>query len=72
MKYKTSHIDEEWIKNKIDGHGGSFQYDDYNSLAQIGYIGSTSTLKIIYYNIILWFKFISRKINKLRRSEVNE
>lgn len=63
------HIDSDWINKKIDGHGGAFTYNNKYSCAKIDYIGSTSSLRIFYYNIILWLKYVKRNINKMRNGE---
>jgi hypothetical protein len=60
----VDHIDNDWILNKIGSHGGSHSYSSPSGLARIGYIGSTGKLKIWYYNLILLFKYIKRKLNK--------
>jgi hypothetical protein len=55
------HVDFDWINRKIGTHGGIYHFDSENGLARIGYIGSTSRIKVFGYNVILFFKYILRK-----------
>lgn len=56
------HADKEWIYKKIGTHGGSFRYNSYSGLAHIGYIGGKNRLQILLYNIILYLKYIKRRV----------
>lgn len=58
----TPHVEEDWIHSKIKGQGGGHRFSNPKGLVVIFYIGSTSKLKIFYYNIILWFKYLKRLI----------
>jgi hypothetical protein len=59
------HIDYPWIQSKIDGHGGSCHYNYKYGLVTIGYIGSTCRLKVWYYNLIIFGKYILRQLRKV-------
>jgi hypothetical protein len=59
------HIDYPWIKDKIDGHGGSCHYNSKYGTVSIGYIGSTSRVKVWYYNLILFGKYVLRQLRKV-------
>lgn len=54
---------EKWISDKINGHGGIYSVNDLG-LWHIDYIGSTSSAKVAFYNIILFFKFIAKPFRK--------
>lgn len=62
-EYKN-HVDYEWFNKKVDGHGGSLGYSSVTGLAHIGYIGSTSRTKVFWYNILLYVKYLTRKLKK--------
>lgn len=55
------HEDILWINSKIGGHGGSYNYNSINGLATIYYIGNKNKLQVLWYNIILYFKFLKRR-----------
>jgi hypothetical protein len=61
------HRDRDYIMSKIKRHGASFVYNDNDSLAIITWIGSTPKIKIFYYNIILWLKYVKRNIKKIMK-----
>jgi len=60
-KYKP-HIDTDWINKKIGGHGGIHSYDSPTGIAHIMYIGSKNRLQVLWYNTILFLKFIKRRL----------
>lgn len=62
------HADYKWIMGRIGGHGGSYSYNAGNpeSLARIGYIGSTSRVVIWFYNFQLFIRYCKRKLKKRR------
>jgi hypothetical protein len=62
---RDRHIDGKWIDKKIGGHGGAFSYNSYDGKARLIYIGSTSGIKIFWYNIILWGKYVKRRLKKI-------
>lgn len=56
------HVDDQWISEKIRGHGGGYRYSRTDGLAQIIFIGSTGRLKILWYNIQLFARFLRRRL----------
>lgn len=54
---------EKWISDKINGHGGAYYMNDLG-LWHIDYIGSTSSIKVAFYNVMLFFKFITKVTRK--------
>lgn len=61
LKYEKE--TEKWISDKINGHGGAYSMNDLG-LWHIDYIGSTSSIKVAFYNIILFLKFIIKPFRK--------
>lgn len=58
------HPDRKWISHKIGGHGGAYGYEDESGMARIGYIGSTNRILILWYNLILWFRWVMRNLRQ--------
>jgi len=66
QKHRLRHIDHDWIYSKIGGHGGSYGWDHIYGRAWIAHIGSRSKLKIAWYNLILYLKWLNRRIKNDR------
>lgn len=68
MRHKKTHSEEhpdyDYIIKKIGSHGGSFSYNDYNSVARIHNIYAKPRIFIFYYNVILLLRFYYRKYLK--------
>lgn len=64
LNNSKEHVDREWIMEKIGGHGGSFSYTLPDGLAQISRIGCTGKLRILLLNLLLFVRFLKRKIAK--------
>jgi hypothetical protein len=60
----TPHIDADWIESKIDGHGGGYSHTGRESMCILHYIGSTWKIVVWYYNIILFCKWLGRKMKR--------
>ncbi|MCI8654390.1 MAG: hypothetical protein HFJ48_00725 [Clostridia bacterium] len=58
------HKDQEWIESKMNGRSGCYGYDNIKGPAKIGYIYKVNKIKIIYYNIILFIRYLKRKVAK--------
>jgi len=56
------HVDKSWIYDKIDGHGGCFGCSDPYGLAKIDYIGNKNSLQVFWYNLILYLRYVKRRI----------
>ena len=61
-----NHVDYDWISKKIGGHGGTYSCYTNTGIIRIGYIGSTSKIKVFWYNVILFFKYLKRKFGGKR------
>lgn len=59
------HKDSKWIKSKMGGRSGCYGYNKINGPARIGYIYKVNKIKIIYYNIILFLRYLERKVRTL-------
>lgn len=60
------HVDEPFIQQQIDGHGGSYEYKTQDGIIQVGYIGHRSKLYVFRLNIKLFVRYIKRKYHKER------
>ena len=60
------HIDDEFITEKIDGHGGNYTYNNYTGRVIIHSIGGICKAKIIWYNIELFLRYLNRKFRVKR------
>ena len=58
---KEKHKDSEWIKEKMQGRSGCYGYNK-NGLSKIEYIYQKSKLTVFYLNIILFVRYLKRKI----------
>lgn len=56
------HKDNEWIKSKMQGRSGCYGYNKINGPARIGYIYKKSKLVVFYYNVVLFVRYLKRKI----------
>jgi hypothetical protein len=56
------HVDCEWIDQKIEGHGGCYSFNSTRGLATIHFIFGKNKIQILWYNIILLFKYLARKM----------
>lgn len=56
------HKDSEWIKVKMQGQSGCYGYNKIDGPAKICYIYKKNKLLIFYYNIVLFIKYLKRKI----------
>lgn len=56
------HKDSEWIKAKMQGRSGCYGYNKIDGPARIEYIYKKNKLVVFYYNIILFIKYLKRKI----------
>jgi hypothetical protein len=56
----NTHPDYEWYEKKVDGHGGAATH--IGSRLYISYIGSTPKYKIMWYNTILYYRWLKRKL----------
>lgn len=54
---------EKWISNKMKKSGGAYSVNGLG-LWHIDYIYGISSAKVALYNIILFFKFITRQFRK--------
>jgi hypothetical protein len=66
MSNHPEHVDYGWFSKKVGGYGGSLHYNHIEGRAVIGYIGSTGKLRVFEYNTILFFKYLGRKIKKVK------
>lgn len=58
--YGTNYPDYEWYEKKVDGHGGATMY--IGDRLKIGYIGSIPKYKIMWFNTILYYRWLKRKL----------
>ena len=58
----VEHVDSKWIDTKIGGHGGGYTFDTVKGVATIDFIFGKNFLKIFWYNVILFVKYIIRNI----------
>ncbi len=56
------HKDNEWIKSKMQGRSGCYGCNKINGPARIGYIYKKSKLVVFYYNVVLFVRYLKRKI----------
>lgn len=64
--YLREHPDKGWIFDKIGGHGGAYGYLHKDYVSHIYFIGNRSKLYVVYLNIILYFRWLKRRIKKIR------
>jgi hypothetical protein len=62
-KFQKNHADTGWINSKIRGNGGSFGFSHDDGCARIYHIGGASKLLIFWYNIILWGRYVRRRVH---------
>ena len=62
---REEHPDYAWIRSKINGHGARIYYSIFiDGLAQITYIYGIPWYKIGWYNLILLYRCMRRKVKK--------
>lgn len=65
---EPTHIDNEWISERIAGHGGAYYYNSLDGLARISFIGSKPKRVIWVYNLQLLRRYIKRKMRRKKMS----
>jgi len=60
----VDHVDNDWIRDKIGGCGGSWGCNGPYSLAFISHIYNKNFLLIFWYNMILYFRYLKRRIRR--------
>lgn len=65
MKKHVFHVDNYWICKKMGSHGGGYEYNSSIGLAHIDFITSKNNVQILWYNIILYIKYLKRRIKKV-------
>lgn len=63
-KPEPIHPDENWIHNRIGGHGGAYAFNDRTGLATIDDIYGVSRIKLFWYNMQLYFRWLKRRVKK--------
>lgn len=57
-----SHIDCEWISKRAKGHGVIYSYSSPDGLATIAWVGGIGRVKILWYNVQLFLRFVKRRL----------
>lgn len=63
----VDHVDYDWITKKIDGHGGAYSYDSPDGKVTICSIFGKNRIQIFWYNLILYWKYLKRKVYEMKR-----
>lgn len=66
---RIRHIDKDWIDDKFTGRSGACEYNGTTGYCKIEYIWQVPKIKIFYYNIILWIRYVKRNIKRMCRGE---
>lgn len=55
------HIDHDWISKRVNGHGACYSYNSSNGLDFISWIYGVGRLRVFWYNIQLFFRYMKRQ-----------
>lgn len=55
------HIDHDWISKRVNGHGACYSYNSSNGLVFISWIYGVGRLRVFWYNIQLFFRYMKRQ-----------
>jgi hypothetical protein len=58
------HADYDWINKKVNGHSSVYGYKQPRGLAVIYGIYGKTRAQIFWYNVILLFKYVKRKVSR--------
>lgn len=56
-----THVDNEWISDRIAGHGGGYSYNNPDGRVKLIFICGKPKIVIWLYNLQLLYRYIKRK-----------